>query len=311
MSGSRWWAMSVGLHTPHLDCPLSTSHVAVDSATAFSTAFPPLPPCPHHHITSPPLHHALLPRLLFPINSRPATLHAYSDAAHSLVTRRSSLHFPLPLPSLPHSPLLSSMVKRNNKVHRKQTKSELLRKKKSSHTAFQHQSDFVHPSIKAAWDPRRTLRQNYVALGLAADPNDRKQRQRQSERLPQIDIDATEEELQQSLKGKKRKRADIGEEQRVEGDTTGDVDGADEEEEDEEGVAEVELTPAAQQLHAELLEMERIGKVAPKYEVKVSSAALPWPRPSHPLNSRLTLRTAPPFFLPSSVLCVCVVDVVE
>ena len=156
------------------------------------------------------------------------------------------------------------MVKRTNKAHRKQTKSELRKAKKASHTAGVRQGDFVHPSIAAAWDRKRTLKQNYKALGLAADPNDRKQRQKQSERLTHVDIDASEEELRQQLT-RKRKRG--GEEHRLEEVEEEEVEEGEEDEAADE--AAEPLKPAAQQLHEELREMQRLGEAAPPYRVKV------------------------------------------
>ena len=175
------------------------------------------------------------------------------------------------------------MVKRVHAHHRKQTASELRKKKKASHTAFQRQADFVHPSIRAAWDKRRTLQQNYVALGLAADPNDRRQRRRQSERLAAVDLDATEEEVVQSMTRKRKWKAE--EEEEEERRSYDEVEGEEEKEE-----SEAALTPAAQRLHAELEEVQRIGATAPRYEVKVRNTHLPSPflsprPPSHPRSS--------------------------
>ena len=199
------------------------------------------------------------------------------------------------------------MVKRSRQPHRKQTKSELRRKKKASHTAFQHQADFVHPSIKAAWDKRRTLEQNYVALGLAADPNDRRQRQRQSERLAAVDIDASEEQLRVSLLTRKRKREGL-EEREGEMEEGERDEGEEGEEEDDGGATAVSSTPAARQLHEELREVQKLGDKARPYQVKVSAAAPHWTLPNSLLGRPfLTLVSPSPLCFP----LLCLVDVAE
>ena len=153
------------------------------------------------------------------------------------------------------------MVKRTNKTHRRQTSSELRKKKKASHTAGQRQAEFVHPSIKAAWNKRRTLRQNYVALGLSADPNDHAQRERQRRRIAHVDIDATDQEVAHTMARAPSAR---------DGDDSI-SDDPQQSSDDSHPTAAPPLTAAATALHSELSGMQRLSEAAPAYEVKSMS----------------------------------------
>ena len=189
------------------------------------------------------------------------------------------------------------MVKRSNKPHRKQTKSELRRKKKLQHSNFQATGSFVHPAIKRAWDRRLTLQQNYRQMGLVADVNDRRSSSRQAERLSHVDIDESTDELVKEM-SRKRKRdgsgggADDeqhdedededeekeeggGEEQRAaaSGSAAVEVDESVLHEEAAEGANKYELrrkkkAVAVALLHQELVEVQRLADSAPTYQVK-------------------------------------------
>jgi nucleolar protein 16 len=105
------------------------------------------------------------------------------------------------------------MVKRSNKPHRKRTRSELRKQRKSQHSAFRQQAEFGHPSIRAAWNTRKTLKQNYAALGLAADPNDGRQRRREAQRLGTASIDESEQEISSRMRQRQQPAADEAAEQ--------------------------------------------------------------------------------------------------
>ena len=176
------------------------------------------------------------------------------------------------------------MVKRSNKPHRKQTKSELRRKKKLQHTNFQSTGSFAHPAIKRAWDRRKTLVQNYQALGLVGDVNDKRQTSRQVERLADIDIDERPEVLLKEMSRKrKREEEEEGadeqdEEEENEDETAADNAGAEVDEfvlqeEAGDGVNKYELrrkkkAVAVALLHKELVEVQRLADNAPAYQVK-------------------------------------------
>lgn len=75
--------------------------------------------------------------------------------------------------------------------HMKQTKSQIKRKKKGRHTNFKiMKAQFGHESIQKAWDPRKTVEQNYVELGLTIDANARGDIVKQAKRLGHFDIEA-------------------------------------------------------------------------------------------------------------------------
>ena len=177
------------------------------------------------------------------------------------------------------------MVKRSNKPHRKQTSSELRRKKRLQHTNFQSTGSFVHPAIKRAWDSRKTLKQNYAALGLVGDVNDKRQAARQAERLSHIDIDEKGETLVREMSRKRgREERDDRAEADADEDGEGEADGADGsrvlevdesvlQEEAGEGVNKYALrrkkkAVAVALLHKELVEVQRLADSAPTYQVK-------------------------------------------
>ena len=185
-----------------------------------------------------------------------------------------------------------SMVKRSNKPHRKQTASELRRKKKLQHTNFQSTGSFVHPAIKRAWDNRKTLKQNYRALGLVGDVNDKRQASEQAERLPHIDIDEDADVLVKEMSRKRRRedsndtadtasddqREAEGDEQSPQGDEAEEsgvveVDESVLYEEAVDGVNKYELrrkkkAVAVALLHKELVDVQRLADSAPTYQVK-------------------------------------------
>jgi hypothetical protein len=54
----------------------------------------------------------------------------------------------------------------------KQTRSQLKKKKKAQHFGGRSGIDVFHTAaIREAWDPHKTMQQNYAALGLDMDPN--------------------------------------------------------------------------------------------------------------------------------------------
>ena len=180
------------------------------------------------------------------------------------------------------------MVKRSNKPHRKQTASELRRKKRLQHSNFQSTGSFVHPAIKRAWDSRATLQQNYAALGLVGDVNDSRQRSQQADTLPHLDIDHTTDRLVREMTRKRTReqRDDEAEEAGSEASDAPDasaesamlpVDESVLQQEAGEGTNKYELrrrkkAVAVALLHRELVEVQRLADSAPAYEVKSMSA---------------------------------------
>jgi len=98
------------------------------------------------------------------------------------------------------------MVKRTNKPHRQQTKSELRRKKARRHLNFQKDVHITHEAINSSWDKKKTLQQNYEKLGLVDNVNDRRERKKQAERLATIDIDEDVNVLKNEMKKKEEER---------------------------------------------------------------------------------------------------------
>lgn len=159
------------------------------------------------------------------------------------------------------------MVKKSNKHHRKQTRSEFRKKKKTQHVAFQHhETDFAHPAIKAAWDKEKTLQQNYRALGLIGDPNAKKYTRKQTEALSHTDI-STDTQTLVALNKKRRREDDDGDDDEEEerGNDSDDVN--DDAVDDDHS----ELSAAARALHAELTEVSRIATHSIPYQVKSMS----------------------------------------
>ena len=141
------------------------------------------------------------------------------------------------------------MVKRSKQPHRKRTRSEARKQRRTQRSAFRPQADFGHPSIRAAWDTRKTLKQNYAALGLAADPNDRRQRTREVRRLRAAPIDESEPDFSSSSR-QQQQRAAV--EEAEEEDDAAEDDGSDA------AAASPALTAAGSALHAELDAVSRL-----------------------------------------------------
>jgi len=151
------------------------------------------------------------------------------------------------------------MVKRSNKSHRKQTRSELRKKKKTQHSAFQHHStDFLHPSIKAAWNQHKTLQQNYAVLGLITNPNDKQSLDIQQQTISNADIELQPQQLLQIVKDKQQQSSNKHKRKR---------------EEDDEEEADTSISsPAVLKVQHELTEIQELShRSVPAYQVKSMS----------------------------------------